>query len=42
MEVYLRARDRQAQEVQERIETQQQDTTELRQHLLARQLAVTF
>lgn len=41
MEAYLMTRERQAQEVQERIEAQQRDTAELRQRLLTRQQAMT-
>lgn len=41
MEAYLKSRECQAKEVQERIEAQQRDTTALRQRLLARQPAVT-
>jgi uncharacterized protein (DUF433 family) len=41
MEAYLTTRERQSQEVRERIEAQQRDTAALRQRLLARQPAVT-
>lgn len=41
MEAYLMTRERQAQEVQERIEGQQRDIAELRQRLLTHQQAVT-